>query len=841
MTSVFSSRQQSRLQYLFPLLFLFCIVDLGFIPTVTFAFQDKGEEESETDDETSEDEEDRIPKISEMKLPTVKELLQNPPVDWVVLKNNDVIVVEPITPRPDTLKKLEIELTELRKKPRPQSEEGREERKEEIQALNSLEIILVDGGEEPEFSIKTKDIQQIIYHEDLLLRRINKLLDEGTYRTAHEMFFNLVRELPDWPGIKKIQQKLLFLEAEDRLDLNEPQGALAYYEDLHQLNPKYPQLLIRLGEVNNTLIKKAMKKNDLRQARYFLDRLQQLEPKHTVAVKWVSYFQGESAKYLNQALAAEKNKEYPQAAENSKQAMDYWPKTRGVREAYRKLNRRFQRIRVGVLHLHNHNTPYFLPTASQLRHERLTTAMLFELNHNDETAHYRSSLFDQWEPTDLGRRATFKLKQKLAPWESRPVMTASDVVSTLDDYINPKSPRYDEQLSSYVKSLKVLSPFEFQVQFSRVPYRIEPLFIKPITTDEPATDEVKTDEQQDGEKRTPLKNKRRLLSQRFRVVKQGDDHVIYRRSVPEQDGLRTYHVAQITEVKQANHEQALQSLFRGEVVMLPTIQPWIVDRLKEFNQFAVKKYSLPATHVIQINPRSKVLKNHELRRALAYSLNRKKLLSEVVLQDPNMKYGRIVSAPYSKGNYAYHNLMKPRPYDLALGFTLSMLVKKQKAKLKKKVPTLKMLVPPDPIVQKVAAKIVERWNLIGIPVEIVNDPKFKTDANSHEWDIIYRKVRMAEPASDLWPFLTVRKHADVNSLRHLPDWLRQELVDLNTVTNFDDILSGLHRLHKDLQTEAYVLPLWEVDEFFVMRKNISGLPEHPVSLYQDVEQWIQLP
>ena len=42
-------------------------------------------------------------KYSDLELPTAGELLQAKPFDWIVLKTMDVLVVEPVGPRPETL------------------------------------------------------------------------------------------------------------------------------------------------------------------------------------------------------------------------------------------------------------------------------------------------------------------------------------------------------------------------------------------------------------------------------------------------------------------------------------------------------------------------------------------------------------------------------------------------------------------------------------------------------------------------------------------------------------------------------------------------------------------
>ena len=52
--------------------------------------------------------EEKLPKYEDMEIPSVQQLLLESPVDWIRLKVSDeVIVCEPVYPRPDTLKKLQ--------------------------------------------------------------------------------------------------------------------------------------------------------------------------------------------------------------------------------------------------------------------------------------------------------------------------------------------------------------------------------------------------------------------------------------------------------------------------------------------------------------------------------------------------------------------------------------------------------------------------------------------------------------------------------------------------------------------------------------------------------------
>ena len=58
---------------------------------------DSATQETKNEDSDS-NEVEILPKLEEMQIPTVEELLKKPPVDWVVLENDSVLVVEPIYP-----------------------------------------------------------------------------------------------------------------------------------------------------------------------------------------------------------------------------------------------------------------------------------------------------------------------------------------------------------------------------------------------------------------------------------------------------------------------------------------------------------------------------------------------------------------------------------------------------------------------------------------------------------------------------------------------------------------------------------------------------------------------
>jgi hypothetical protein len=102
-------------------------------------------------------------------------------------------------------------------------------------------------------------------------------------------------------------------------------------------------------------------------------------------------------------------------------------------------------------------------------------------------------------------------------------------------------------------------------------------------------------------------------------------------------------------------------------------------------------------------------------------------------------------------------------------------------------------------------------------------------------------VQLEEPVAELWPLLTLEPTARIEGLAFLPDWLRQELIELDRAGDWKTAVSRLHALHAHLAAEALLIPLWEVDDFVVLRRTIRGLPEPPMHVYQDIEQWIARP
>jgi hypothetical protein len=448
---------------------------------------------------------------------------------------------------------------------------------------------------------------------------------------------------------------------------------------------------------------------------------------------------------------------------------------------------------------------------------------LFAVSQYRGTPRYSSPYFEQWEPKDLGRRAAFQLTPGRSSWEARPEATATDIVNTFHQILDPNHPLHDERIASYLEALTVVSPLQLEMEFSNVPLRTEALLNIPLRRTE-----------FDAKSYQGPKERADIFSERFRPVQREEALVKYQRAIPEEDVGGEFHVAEIQEHKYDSQQDAIQDLFRGKIDMIAGARIWHVEPLIQSNQFFVLKQALPRVHVLQFNPQSQPLRNREFRRASEHAIDKKRLLYEDILQGADAKHARIVTAPFDTRNYAYNPLIEPRPYDLPLAMALRLA--SQKA-LGGEIPTLNMVYDPDPPIAAAAQKMIDEWKRVGINVRRVNGTGQQLDRDSKEWDIAYRTVTMPEPLTELWPFLTMRDSASIADLDHLPDWLRQELIRLDTANDWPSAIEQLKRLHRLLWAEVQLIPLWEVDEYSVYRKHIEGYRADGVHAYQNIDRW----
>ncbi|MGH7202811.1 MAG: tetratricopeptide repeat protein, partial [Planctomycetaceae bacterium] len=322
-------------------------------------------------------EEPKLPKLSEMKVPTAEELLQGKPLDWIVLKGTEeVIVTLPVYPRPNTLARMEQAIEESKDWPRPNSPEALEEFKQKREDLFYLNLILPDGGENPEYRLHMKHVDRIILHEDQMLLRVDEFVKEGKLRQAFELLFLLARREPDWPGLAERQNDILFAEARRAFEQGRLESALLHVTTLHGRDPQYAGLSETLGEAGEALMSRAVEQEDFREARHFLERVRRLEPGHPVVAKWDADLLARAQSLIAAAEEQSSGGDHAAAAEAVTRAARVWPQTPGLRDVHRRLTGRWQELRVGVVDLPGGPTACPVAAPADERQRRLVESSL---------------------------------------------------------------------------------------------------------------------------------------------------------------------------------------------------------------------------------------------------------------------------------------------------------------------------------------------------------------------------------------------------------------------------------------------------------------------------------
>lgn len=901
-----------------------------------------------------------LPKYKEMPLPSGEDLLKGRPFDWIVLLTSDVLVVEPVAPRNDPMMRLNLKQKQaeatynrvLKYKPARMAEvdqqlarnrelnvdvlrgevEGkltaaRNKVQEAKLAAQKLAVTLLDDSVDPDYTLDTRHIQLVVHYEDLVLRRVDQLINEGRVPLAYDLLLVVNRRhrennariqaeleaneqailaeidslkakreefrrerdqlriktasaatkkrtaevdnsiesltselkdldeellalrkklrfvrpkdfprpeapikddvlLPAWPKFEETYIRLIFKDAELRASRNDLDGSLRLLEEIWKPDSAIEGLSARLGGVVDRLIVSLVEQQDYRQARHFLNRLVTREPDHLIVQKWKGDLITKATTTIAEARAASARGEAAAAAEIIDRAARIWPETPGLKDVHRELTDKYQILRVGVMRLPGETTRSpFLSDADE-RARLLMTAPLFEPTRiDDQGVRYRSAFFETWEPTDLGRQVRFTLKLRRSDWESRPLITSADVYTELSMRLDPGRPAFDERLTGFVSGIAVQSPSEFTVNFRRLPLRLESLWQFTVGV-QPESQSFNENLRGEGSSE--------LGRQKFARVTRDERQAVFQRVRPQPASARQRHVDEIVERRYDSWETSLQGLLRGEVTALPRADLRDLKALQDDGRFFVVPYALPQSHFLLFQPRTVVLRDSQLRRAVLHAIPRERLLSEIVLKDAPASHGRLVTGPFASKSYGYNRLLEQPTYDPQLAAALALAAKKRAGGT---LPTLKLSCPSDLTVRETARAMIENWRRVGLDVKLLDDEASVAGEADAGWDICYRTAKFVEPVADIWPLLTLQTEASIEALQPLPERTRRALLELERTIDWTTATKLLHRLLADLQTEARYVPLWEVDEYLVVRRNLVGLPPRPMQTYDDVERW----
>ncbi len=771
-----------------------------------------------------------LPKLGALTTPTTDELLRGKPADWIVLLNQDVIFVEPVKPRPGTLEKLKAEYDQLLKV--PTSQIPLEEKLEKLAALQRLQVTLLVDKEDPEYVIETRFIGQIMHFEDHVLRRTALLLDKADLVPAYDLLMFLDRRQRGWPGFDDQYHRYLFLEADRLAKGGQFERALVTAESLYARVPDYADLSRLCGRIVDGQIAQCIAAEDFRQARHFLGRLKRLIPDHSSVTKWSDTLTAQARDVVQQARDARQQQDYRQAALLVDQAARIWPELPNLKEIHREHLDRYQIIRVGIVADAPPSGGYPFATTTTDRRQRLCELPLFEEDHvKDGVVRYRSRFIESWEPRNLGREIHFRLQARRADWESRPVISSGQIVDALSTRLDEHGLEFDSRWQRDILSVSATSPAEWKLSLSRIPLRIE----SRLRFDIPLTPSVLewSGDMSPAATQGPHQ-------QRFFLADESTACITFRRSRTEPAGSGGWHAAEVSEQVYPTWDRLLQGLLRAEMDVIPCVEWKDLESLNADRRFLLLPYALPRTHFLQIHPASILAGNSSLRRAVLHAIDRPRIFKTAIVQEAVLqpekigfdearsKVGRLVTSPFPTTLLAYNSQLRQPDVDPLRAASLVATAQRQ---LAGKLPTLRLAVPGDPVSSRAIPELIADWKRVGLAVEVISAD------DQNPWDLAYRTVRFTEPTDDIWSLLHPDGKSAWDGLAIYPHWLRERLWELEQTVDWPTAQRLLQQLETEFLIEARWVPLWEVDEFLLVRRRITGLPLRPMHSYHDIERW----
>ena len=759
-----------------------------------------------------------LPKLLDVPLPEADELLRGKPTDWIVLLNKDVLFVEPVTPRPGTLEQLKREFEELQRT--PVTKIPLEEKLQKLAELQRIQVTLLNDPNDPEYTLETRFIGEIIYFEDQVLRRIQKLYQAGDLNKAYELLMFLDRRHRGWPGSHEAYLQFLYLETVKLTDEGQFESALLSIERLHALQSDYPELSRQLGRIADGLISAGIEAGDFRRARHFLGRVQRLQADHERVVQWTGTLTTLSQQALQSARNSRNSGDHRAAALSADHAALIWPALPGLKEEHRQFVDRYQILRVGVIADAAKSGSYPFPSLSEDRQRRLCELLLFEEDRiHDGRVRYRSRWIEAWEPRDLGRDIHFRLQPRRANWESRPVVTAGEIADLITQRLGSNPLQADARWQRDVVAVSANSPLEWNLKLSHIPLRIESRLRIPIPLTSTAAARSRD---------ITLDASDTTLNSRFVPGEGSPNLAMFRRTRPQPVGSEIWHVAEVNEHSYPDWPRVLQALLRGEIDFIPAAEWGDVAGLSQDQRFFVHRSQLPRTDLIQIHPDSVLTTSASLRRALLHALDRQTILQSVILKDASLEYGRLVTGPFASKLSAYDAQLRQPETDAIRAASLVATVRRQ---WNGPIPVLKLAVPGDVVTRRVVPELIAAWKRVGITVEVI-----PPDSDA-PWDLAYRTLQLADPTEDLWSLLHPAGRTEWKSLAIYPHWLRERLWELEQTVDWPTAESLMRQIQAEFLQEVRWLPLWEVDQFTIIRKRMTGLRTEPLHPYQDIERW----
>jgi ABC-type transport system substrate-binding protein len=690
----------------------------------------------------------------------------------------------------------------------------------------SFQIIGLEGKE---FVANWSDIVRVDLWEVRLEREARERIKNGDFVSAYPYLSTLLRDFPQRDGLGALRREFLWNDAVARAKTGQVAPTLAMLEELRRFAPDYRSdaVIGAIDRVTDRLMADLVQSGELDLAQRVFARLEQdlKNDRLDSITKWNAEFLKMAQAKQDQALAAVEAKDYRAARMLARESVYLKPSIEGGKELIRKIDAIYPLVRVGVLQTAKVLEPTRLDNWGARRSGRLIYRTLFEMEGAGPEGGEYDFIFGDVESSP--DRMQFELNLDTGrlpePLNQVRVQLLADVIA---DRARESSPTYFAPWAAAVKTVGMNGPK--QVKFNLRRPNVLPVSLLQVPVDGSWFG---------GEVGSPTGEYRRESIE--------DDRVRYVLSGPP---ITPTQPREIVEIRCESAAQGVNLLLQGEIDVLDQLFPADAVRLRKNKTVRVFNYPLPTIHMLVPCSDHPYLSQRTFRRALVYGTNREDILQGELLEGLETVGCRILSGPFPAGSqqndplaYAYDQNIAPRPYEPPLARLLIAMnanqMKGAAERSKAEVPELKPIriaFPPDNMSRVACEAIKSQWELLELPVQLVELPIGSTFPEPDEdiADLVYVSAAVWEPVID------ARRVLGPEGIAASDDQLiGLGLRRIEEARNWREVRTALVNLHAIAHHELPVIPLWQMVDSYAYRRELVGVGSDIVSLYQNAGKW----
>ncbi len=765
------------------------------------------------------------------------DLLKSQPFDRITLRDDSSWLIEPVNPRPlpvwDPVKARTDQKAKNKEATRKATMPGdnvtaKKDAKPKEEPLSPTLDIHLTEGEIRDYRVKREDIKKVEYFEDLLMAEADRLILNKDFAKAFEHYLVIQNRDPNWKGLEERVEKLLFEEGSWALVEQDREKGVRLLRELYTRKADYPNLGDKLALAYGGRIGESFEKGTYPYGRKILHDLETIAPKNP-------QLREQRDKFIAKARVLSEDgmkKEGADRLEKLTEALRVWPTAEGVAQEYEEAFKALPTLDVAVIDLPRPAGPFIRNPAGQRVAKLLYLPIL--ANESEDATHGKlaNQLATSLEIGDIGRKIDLKLKVGPTWSDGSRQVAAIDVVRALSDRAQPRSPGYSARWADLLSRVEISDEQQVTITLNRPILKPEAWLLGPVGPAHSAWD---------GRVPTPDGQRKPVGDGPFVFDRESDDSASYLSAPPSAGAVAPPSpIKRLRETRFSNGSAALGALVRGEVTMLEHVPADRAAALSQDPDIKVGLYTKPGLHRIALDGRNPNLRNRQIRRGMAYAIDRKSMLEEIVLKRPIDESNGPADGPFAFDSYANAQGVRPLEYDMTLA---RMLIAAGKAELKSGPIKLEFEYPAIPEAQLAAPKIAEAIKMAGIDVKLIERSESELEdaiRSGRKFDMVYRVSKCVEPVWEVGPMLCpgfdAPSHSDPLSAIASPR-IMQLLLQLEHAQDWNTAKELVTQVDRECRDELPIIPLWQLQDHYAYRSRLKGPGDTADHLYQGIDQW----